>query len=174
MRTPLTITRADVTPAALLRQATALPGAWAGIRIAALLLILAGWRAPAIARLFQVSRVTACAWIRDANTRGIGSVQDRPRPGRPPRVTPAVARRLAAALDRSPAEVGIQRSRWDGLAVVEYLRSVCGVRLQPRQARNWLHRLGLVLKVPGYRLVQATGKGVRRFRRGLKKNSRRS
>lgn len=174
MRKPLTITRSDVTPGALLRQASEIPGAWAGLRIAAVLLILAGWRAPAIARLFQVSRVTACAWIRDANTRGVASVQDRPRPGRPPRVTPAVARRLAAALDRSPTEVGVQRSRWDGLAVVEYLRTVCGVRLQPRQARNWLHRLGLVLKVPGYRLVQATGKGVRRFQRGFKKNSRRS
>lgn len=172
MRKPLTITRADVTAAALLRQASAIPGAWAGIRIAALLLILSGWRAPAIARLFQVSRVTACAWIRDANARGVDGVQDRSRPGRPPRVTPAVARRLAAALDRSPAEVGVRRARWDGLAVVEYLRTACGVRIQPRHARNWLHRLGLVLKVPGYRLVQATGQGVRRFRRGLKKNSR--
>ena len=174
MKKPLTITRADVTASALLRQASTIPGAWAGIRIAALLLIRTGWRAPAIARLFQVSRVTACAWIRDANTRGVASVEDRPRPGRPPRVTPAVAHRLAAALDRPPAAVGVSRSRWDGLAVVEYLRTVCGVRLQPRQARNWLHRLGLVLKVPGYQLVQATGKGVRRFRRGLKKNSRRS
>jgi len=172
MRNPLTITRLDVTPAALLRQASAIPGAWAGLRIAALLLILSGWGAPAIARLFQVSRVTACAWIRDANARGAASVEDRPRPGRPPRVTPGVARRLAAALDRPPTEAGVSRSRWDGLAVVEYLRTVCGVRLQPRQARNWLHRLGLVLKVPGYRLVQASGGGVRRFRRGLKKNSR--
>lgn len=172
MKRPLTITRPDVTTTALLRQASGIPGAWAGLRIAALLLIRTGWRAPAIARLFQVSRVTACAWIRDANTRGVASVQDRPRPGRPPKVTPAVARRLAAALDRPPAAVGVSRSRWDGLAVVEYLRTVCGVRLQPRQARNWLHRLGLVLKVPGYQLVQATGKGVRRFRRGLKKNSR--
>ena len=172
MRKPLTITRADVTAAALLRQASGIPGAWAGIRIAALLLILSGWRALAIARLFQVSRVTACAWIRDANARGVAAVQDRPRPGRPPRVTAAVARRLAAALDRAPAEVGVRRARWDGLAVVEYLRTACGVRIQPRHARNWLHRLGLVLKVPGYRLVQATGRGVRRFRRGLKKNSR--
>ncbi len=172
MKKPLTITSPDVTPAALLRQASQIPGAWAGIRIAALLLVRAGWRAPVIARLFQVSRVTACAWIRDANTRGVGSVQDRPRSGRPPRVTPAVARRLAAALDRSPTEVGVGRARWDGLAVVEYLRTACGVRIQPRHARNWLHRLGLVLKVPGYRLVQATGRGVRRFRRGLKKNSR--
>jgi len=174
MRTPLIITRTDVTPAALLRQASQIPGAWAGIRIAALLLILWGWRAPAIAKLFQLSRVTACAWIRDANTRGVSSAQDRPRPGRPPRVTPAVAKRLAAALEQPPTEAGIARSRWDGLAVVEYLRRICGVRLHVRQARNWLHRLDFVLKVPGYRLVQATRKGVRRFRRGLKKNSGRS
>ncbi len=174
MRRPLTITRPDVTATALLRQASEVPGAWAGIRIAALLLVLAGWRAPAIARLFKVSRVTACAWIRDANTRGVAGVQDRPRPGRPPRLTPAVARRLAAALERAPTEVGVRRARWDGLAVVEYLRTVCGVRIQPRQARNWLHRLGFVLKASGHRLVQAPGQGVRRFRQGLNKNSGRS
>src|SRR5439155_25987125 len=53
----------------------------------------------------------------------------------------------------------------------EFLRKECNVELKPRQARNWLKRLGFVLKRPVYRYIQASNKGVARFRRGLKKNS---
>lgn len=68
-----------MTEVKLLKQATLIPGAWAGIRIAALLLILRGWRSTAIAELFGLSRPTAVTWIRDANLRGVMSLEDRPR-----------------------------------------------------------------------------------------------
>ncbi len=167
---PLQIANREVTREGLLRQASEIPGAWAGIRIAALLLVLSGWRSTAVARLFGLSRPTAVAWIRDANQRGLSCLRHRPRSGRPPRVTPPVALELEAALGQDPAVFGLTRSRWDGVTVAEFLRKVCGVSLQPRQARNWLNQLGFVLKKPGYRLIQASGKGMRRFRVGLKKN----
>jgi len=167
---PLQITNPKVTEEKLLQQATLIPGAWAGIRIAALLLMLRGWRSTAVANLFGLSRPTAVAWIRDANVRGLESLEDRPRSGRPPRVTPEIARGLEEAVEKDPRELGLHRSRWDGVTVGAYLRKVWGVSIQARQARNWLKRLGFVLKKPGYRLLQATGKGVPRFRRGLKKN----
>ena len=171
---PLTITHPEVTEERLLQQASSIPGAWAGIRIAALILVLRGWRSTAVAQLFQLSRPTAVAWIRDANTRGLACLLDRPRSGRPPRVTAEAARDLEAALEKEPRAFGLPRSRWDGISVCQYLRRVWGISLRPRQARNWLHRLGFVLKRPGYRLLQATGKGIPRFRRGLTKNSGRS
>jgi transposase len=167
---PLKITNPEVTEEKLLKQATLIPGAWAGIRIAALLLILRGWRSTAVASLFGLSRPTAVAWIRDANVRGVMGVEDRPRSGRPARVTPEAAQELEKALEKDPREFGLHRSRWDGVTVVEYLRKVWGISIKARQGRNWLQRLGFVLKKPGYRLLQATGKGVPRFRRGLKKN----
>ena len=167
---PLKITNPEVTQEKLLKQATLIPGAWAGIRVAALLLILRGWRSTAVANLFGLSRPTAVAWIRDANVRGAMGVEDRPRPGRPARMTPEAAQELEKALGKDPREFGLHRSRWDGVTVVEYLRKVLGISIKARQARNWLQRLGFVLKKPGYRLLQATSKGVPRFRRGLKKN----
>lgn len=168
---PLKITNPEVTEGKLLQQASFIPGAWAGIRIAALILVLRGWRSTAVANLFRLSRPTTVAWIRDANTRGLGCLEDRPRSGRPPRVTPEAAQELEVALEKNPREFGVHRCRWDGISVTEYLKKVCGISLKPRQARNWLRRLEFVLKKPGYRLLQATAKGVPRFRRGLKKNS---
>src|SRR5207302_10553806 len=113
---PLKISHSAVTSKALLRMADSIPGAWIGIRIAGLLLLLSGWKSTAVSRLFGLSRQAVVDWV-------------------------------------------------------EFLRKECNVELKPRQARNWLKRLGFVLKRPVHRYIQASNKGVARFRRGLKKNS---
>lgn len=155
----------------MLRKAETIPGAWNGIRIAGLVLLLAGWKSTAVSRLFGVSRQAVVDWIRKANRKGLDSVVDEPRPGRPTRMDPVTRRKLEEALTKSPQDFGLQRTRWDGVVVVEFLHKVCNIQLQPRQARNWLKHLGFVLKQPIYRYIQATNKGVGKFRRGLKKNS---
>lgn len=129
---PLKITNPEVIEEKLLKQATLISGAWAGIRIAALLLILRGWWSTAIPNLYGLSRPTAVAWIRDANARGLMGVEDRPRSGRPARVTPKAAQGLENALEKDPQEFRLHRSRWDGVTVVEYLRKVWGISLKAR------------------------------------------
>lgn len=168
---PLQLSHPSLTRKALLRKAETLPGAWNGIRIAGLLLLRAGWKSTAVSQLFGVSRQAVLDWIRKANHKGLDSIVDQPRPGRPPRMDSATRRKLEEALTKSPEHFGLQRTRWDGVVVVEFLQKVCQVQLQPRQARNWLRRLGWVLKQPGYRYLQASNQGVGKFRRGLKKNS---
>ncbi len=168
---PLKVTHPSITEKALLKKAESIPGAWNGIRIAGLLLLIRGWNSTAVSRLFGLSRQAVVDWIRKANTRGLDSVIDEQRPGRPARLGAAAQQKLVDALKKSPEEFGLRRTRWDGVVVVEFLRKVCNVELKPRQARNWLKRLGFVLKQPVYRYVQATDEGVAEFRRGLKKNS---
>lgn len=168
---PLKVVHPSITQKELLRKAESIPGAWSGIRIAALLLLLAGWKSTAIGRLFGVSRQAVVDWVRRANRRGVESVLDEHRSGRPARMSAAAQRKLAAAVTKSPQDFGLKRTRWDGIVVVEFLHKVCNVELKPRQARNWLKRLGFVLKQPVYRYIQATEEGVAEFRRGLKKNS---
>ncbi|PYU99185.1 MAG: hypothetical protein DMG10_26020 [Acidobacteria bacterium] len=168
---PLKLTHPSLTRKALLRKAETIPGAWYGIRIAGLLLLLTGWKTTAVSRLFGVSRQAIVDWVRKANSKGIDSVLDEPRPGRPTRMDPVTQSKLEEALAKSPEDFGLRRTRWDGVVVVEFLEKVCNVHLKPRQARNWLKRLGFVLRQPVYRYIQATGEGVGKFRRGLKKNS---
>ncbi|MCZ6452214.1 MAG: helix-turn-helix domain-containing protein [Deltaproteobacteria bacterium] len=168
---PLKLSHPSLTRKTLLREAETIPGAWNGIRIAGLLLLLAGWKSTAVSRLFGVSRQAVVDWIGKANRKGLDSVVDEPRPGRPTRMDPATRRKLEKALTKSPQDFGLHRTRWDGVVVVEFLQKVCNVQLHPRQARNWLKHLGFVLKQPIYRYIQATNEGVGKFRRGLKKNS---
>jgi transposase len=167
----LTLTHPAITRKQLLKQAEEIPGAWVGIRIAALLLMMSGWRSPAISELLGLTRKGVTDWIHKANKEGLKSLVDQPRPGRPARMDAKAAAKLEEALSRSPQEYGLSRSRWDGVVVVEFLQKNLGVALQPRQARNWMHRLGFVIRRPTYRYIQATKQGISEFNRDVKKNS---
>ena len=167
----LTLNHSGITRQALLAKADATAGAWIGIRLAALLLWLAGWKSSAIAELFGVSRWAVCQWMGLANAQGLRSVEPQPAPGRKPRLSPAVQPQLDLALQAPPEKFGLDRTRWDGVLVVEYLRRFHQVELKVRQAQRYVRQLGFTLQRPIYRYLQARHKGVAKFKRTVKKNS---
>ena len=165
----LTITNEAVTREALLELAEKIPGAWVGIRIAALLLLLEGWKSSAVASLFGLTRWSIVRWIQGVNERGIGALESKKQPGRPCRLDARIQQALENDLEKSPRALGLKRNRWDGVVVVEYLERVHGVRLKVRQAQRWIRRLGFSLRQPIYRYAQATTEGVEEFRKTVKK-----
>lgn len=165
----LTVTNKSVTREALLEMAEMIPGAWMGIRIAALLLILEGWKSSQIARLFDLTRWSVVKWIQRVNEQGVSGLEEKERSGRPCRLDPNVQQALEKALEREPREFGLKRNRWGGIVVVEYLERFHGKKIQVRQAQRWIRRLGFSLRQPMYRYVQATMEGVEEFRETLKK-----
>ena len=165
----LTITNEAVTREALLELAEKIPGAWVGIRIAALLLLLEGWKSSAVASLFGLTRWSVVRWIQGVNERGIVALDSKKQPGRPCRLDAQIQQALENDLEKSPRALGLKRNRWDGVVVVEYLERVHGVRLKVRQAQRWIRRLGFSLRQPIYRYAQATTEGVEEFRKTVKK-----
>jgi transposase len=168
----LEITNPKLTREALLKMAEIVPGAWVGIRIAGLLLILSGWRTSKVAQLFGLSRWSIVKWVHQANNEGTAMVEDKQRPGRPSRLSSSCKQDLARALEQSPKSFGIERARWDGIVVVEYLKRHHQVTIQVRRAQLLLHELGFALKQPIYQFVQSTKKGVRKYHTELKKTPR--
>lgn len=167
----LTLDHPDLTRAKLLALAETIPGAWLGLKVAAFLLLLAGWKPTAVTELFGVSRMGLWKWVTAANRDGLQAWQPVARPGRPPQLSAAQQKQLELALEQSPEKLGLARTRWDGPLVVSYARRVFGVALKVRQAQRWLHRLGFRLLQPAYRYVQAKPRGVARFSKQVKKNS---
>ena len=165
----LTITNEAVTREALLELAEKIPGAWVGIRIAALLLLLEGWKSSAVASLFGLTRWSVVRWIQGVNERGTVALESKKQPGRPCRLDAQIQQALENDLEKSPRILGLKRNRWDGVVVVEYLERVHGVRLKVRQAQRWIRRLGFSLRQPIYRYAQATTEGVEEFRKTVKK-----
>jgi transposase len=165
----LIIANEDVTRKTLLEMAEKIPGAWIGLRIAAILLLLRGWNSTDVAELLDVSRWSVVKWIHRVNEQGICGLKEKERPGRPCRLNKEVQKDLEKALENDPKEFGLGRNRWDGIVVVEYLRRVHGIRLHVRQAQRWIRRLGFSLRRPMYRYVQAVEEGVEAFHQEIKK-----
>jgi len=165
----LQIRRTDVTRESLLDLAEESPGAWLGLRIAVMLLILDGYRPTFLADLLGVSRMTLTRWVHRLNREGPTGLLEKPRPGRPTPLTPRLRRQLSAHLKQSPERYGLPRVVWDGPTLVAHLRQAFGIHLKVRQAQQWLHRLGYGLKRATYVYLQAKAEDVQRFRRRVKK-----
>ena len=166
----LTLSHPTVTRDILLRKADETPEAWIGIRIAALLLILSGWKSTQVAELFGLTRWAVVKWIQKANSDGVEMVNDRARSGRPSHFDENVMKKLDEALSKSPQDFGIPRAKWDGVVFVEYLKKAYHVEIHVRHAQRLIKKLGYSLRRPMYRFVQAKEEGVEEFRETLKKS----
>lgn len=166
------ITHPEVTKERLVAFAKSIPGAWVGLRIAAILLILEGQRPGWTVFVLGLSRMSLNRWIRAVNTLGIKALKDKQRPGRPSRLTPKIAQQVEKHLEQSPQVFGLNRARWDGPTLVEHLKREFGIKLKVRQAQNWMHQLGYRLKRASYVYLQAKAEEAKRFQCELKKTQK--
>jgi len=173
MRPPtLHLTHPDATRARLLALARDIPGAWIGIKIAALLLLLEGQRPGWIAEVLGLTRMSLTRWIHGVNASGRRALLPKPRPGRPARLTSQVRAALTVHLEQSPQAFGLPRVQWDGPTLVVHLKRQFGIALKVRQAQHWMHQLGYRLKRATHTYLQAQASEARRFQRALKKTRR--
>lgn len=169
---PVDIRHPEVTRESLVAFAKGLPGAWAGLKIAALLLIVEGQRPGWTARVLGLTRMSLNRWIRAVNASGLKALKSKPIPGRPSRLTAQIAHEVERHLEQSPQDFGLNRARWDGPTLVEHLKRWYGLKLKVRQAQIWMHQLGYRLKRASYSYLQARAEEAKRFRRELKKTSK--
>jgi transposase len=167
----LSLSDREATRQALLALAKQAPGAWVGIRVAALLLVLEGQRPGWINALFGLNPSTLERWIHLVNKEGSRAMIPKVPVGRPSGLSDNMQRRLKKDLEESPQKFGLPRAAWDGPTLVVYLKERFGVKLKVRQAQNWMHRLGYRLKRASYVYVQARKKDAHEFRRELKKTA---
>jgi len=173
MRTPtLELTHPEATRARLMAVAQDIPGAWVGIKIAALLLLLEGQRPGWIAEVLGLTRMSLSRWIHGVNAGGLQALLPKRRSGRPARLTPKVRHALAAHLEQSPQAFGLPRVQWDGPTLVVHLKRHLGIGLKVRQAQMWMHQLGYRLKRASHAYLQARTAEAHRFQRGLRKTRR--
>ena len=165
----LTLDHPHLIRGELLDLAEKVPGAWVGIKIAALLLVVEGQRPGWIAQVLGLTRMSLSRWICGVNNEGVGFLRPKPRSGRPGQLTQELVQKLEDHLERSPREFGWSRVGWDGPTLVVHLKKYFGVNLKVRQAQYWMHRLGYRMKRASYVYLQARSEDAKRFGRSLKK-----
>lgn len=153
----------------LIALAKEIPGAKTGVKIAALLLMIEGQRPGWISEVLGLTRMTLNRCVRGLNENGPESLKEKPKPGRPKRVTSKVAEQLEEHLEHSPTDFGLKRVRWDGPTLANHLQRHFGIRMKVRQAQNLMHELGYRLKRASYSYIQAKAEDAKLFRRALKK-----
>ena len=172
MRNPeLMLTHPSAKRERLVHLVEQIPGAWIGMKIAALLLILEGQRPGWICQVLGVTRMSLNRWIHGVNAEGVETLKPKAKPGRPSQLDSRVEKVLEKQLEQSPESFGLNRARWDGPTLVRHLQRQFGIKLKVRQAQNWMHQLGYRMKRASYSYLQANREEARKFQRGLKKTT---
>ena len=165
----LSLTHKEAKKEQLLILAEKIPGAWIGLKIAALLLVLEGQRPGWITEVLGLTRMSLTRWIHGVNKDGLEFLKPKPRLGRPARVEQDIQKALEVHLEKSPREFGLNRTQWDGPTVAVHLKRHFGVNLKVRQAQRWMHQVGYRLKRASYSYHQAQSKQAKKFQKDLKK-----
>jgi transposase len=135
--------RGDLTPEALRRRARHEPNRRAALRMLAIANALEGMSRAEAARLVGMERQA----LRDAVVRydaeGLAGLYDRPKPGRPPRLSEAGQAALAARVFRGPDPEREGVSAWTRADLCGRLEARFGKPFHPSSLSRVLRRLGM-------------------------------
>jgi transposase len=113
-----------------------------------------GWRQRQIATAFGVSEGAVSQWLAQVRHDGPEALKQRPRPGRPPRLSPAQQAQVPALLGQGATAFGFRGERWTRQRVAEVIRREFGVRYHPAHISRLLDRWGWSRQKPMRRARQ--------------------
>ena len=122
-------------------------GSGAG-RARAAVVLLSAMRVPVreIVERLGLSRPTVAHWLRRFDRSGVTGLLDRPRSGRPPRISSELLRHITMVVSARPRDLGIQGARWSLARLRRYLVQTGAVPvLSLESLRITLKRAGLSL-----------------------------
>jgi transposase len=137
------------------RSTTREPATWReGRRQRAWELSQSGWRQRQIATALGVSEGAVSQWLAQARHAGPAALKHRPRPGRPPRLSPEQQAQVPALLRQGATAFGFRGERWTRQRVAEVLRRAFGVTYHPAHISRLLDRWGWSWQKPMRRARQ--------------------
>jgi transposase len=113
------------------------------IRLYSVYQIAQGKKAEELEELYQISHKSICNWVHRYNAEGLAGLIDRPRKGRPCRLSTVQQEMVKQAVLNTPDQYGYPSATWTGAMVLSYIENTLGVRYKKAQIYNLLHTLGL-------------------------------
>jgi transposase len=135
--------RADLTAAPLRRHARFAPKRRAALRMLALANALDGLSRAEAARLAGMERQALRDAVARYNAEGLAGLSDRPKPGRPPRLSAGEQAALAARVFRDPDPDRGGVSAWTRADLGHWLEARFAKKLHPSSLSRVLRRLEL-------------------------------
>jgi transposase len=165
MGAPLAI-RTDIGVAELRRLARRERDGRVAARLLALANVLVGMRRVAAARAAGMDRQTLRDWVIRFNAEGVAGLRDRPRPGRPPRLTEGQQAAFKAIVLRGPDPERDGVSAWRIIDLCRIAAERFGVAYREGGMLRLVKSLGLSWQKIRPRHPKADGAAQERFERG--------
>lgn len=125
------------------------------LRTRAQMILLAaekGLAAPAIGEIVRESEETVRRWMKRYLAEGVNGLQDMPRPGATPKMTPAYAQELIRVVRQRPRSLGQDFSMWTLQRLVDYMAEQTGMRFSSECIRLHLQKAEIVLSRPQHKI----------------------
>ena len=98
--------------------------------------VVAGPRLQTVSDTFRFTSSALRKWLHRFARHGVPSLVDRPRSGRPPKVTGAVVHHLKRLVDQDPLAQGASHSQWSCQALATVLAHQTGVQCSRESVRD--------------------------------------
>ena len=115
------------------------------VRMMAIKALLLGISHDQVAKLYDTTRRNLCRWIDRFNTSGIDGLIQKPRLGRPRKITPEKRTKYIELVQRPDRA---DETHWTGKKFHGYLTKKLDEQIGYRTVVRWLHEQGFRLKVP--------------------------
>src|SRR5918911_782057 len=102
--------------------------------------VVAGHHVNAVAATFHFANSALRKWVQRFAHQGVAGLVDRPRPGRPRKVTCALEQHLNRLVDQDPLEHGALHSQWSCRELATVLARETGVHLGRESIRGVLKK----------------------------------
>jgi len=137
-------------------------------RLHGVLLVAQGMTCPEVAGLLGDAARSVENWVRRFEAQGLAGLRDGERPGRPRRLDSQQMAEVDAVLRKTPRDVGMGGTLWDGKTLAAWIERQYGTRLGVRQSQRLFRRFGFRLRKPRPMVAQADPER----QKAHKKNSR--
>ena len=118
-------------------------------RLHGVLLVAQGLTCPKVAELLGDAPRSVEYWVNRFETHGFAGLAEKPKTGRPGRLTAAQLGQIGTALRQSPVDGGMAGANlWDGKTLAGYLNQRLGVKLGVRQCQRLFRQLNFRLRKP--------------------------
>jgi transposase len=124
-------------------------------RLHAVLLVAQGMTCPEVGLLLGDAPRTVEYWVHRFERDGFVGLRERPRSGRPRRLTEEQREEIFQILHGSPADVGMGTHLWDGKTLSAFIEQHYGEKLGVRQCQRLFRGLGVRLRKPRPQIAHA-------------------
>lgn len=134
------------------------------LRFAGMRMLEQGLGVIEVARSLNVAHSTVSGWKRRLHDGGMASVQDRPRSGRPRKLSDEQRRQLREILIAGPLAAGYRNDLWTLARVATVIQRRFGVRFHPNYVGRLMHELGFTHQKPVPRARRRDEEAIQNFR----------